>query len=111
MVQDTIPDHAPDEIAILHFDTDYYESTRHEIFDLYPRLVPGGVLIIDDYGHFRGSVLAVDEIPGGVRRSLAVLHLGRAGSRFPRCEAVAPRRAPLVEGGRPRMSADAAVWS
>jgi hypothetical protein len=61
MVEDTIPSRAPDEIAILRLDTDYYESTRHEIFELYPRLVPGGVLIIDDYGHFRGSARAVDE--------------------------------------------------
>ena len=61
MVEDTIPEHAPAEIAVLRLDTDYYESTRHEMFELYPRLVPGGVLIVDDYGHFRGSALAVDE--------------------------------------------------
>jgi O-methyltransferase len=61
MVEDTIPRAAPDRIALLRLDTDYYESTRHEMTHLFPRLVPGGVLIIDDYGHFKGSKQAVDE--------------------------------------------------
>ena len=61
LVEDTIPAKAPDQIALLRLDTDYYESTRHEMFELYPRLVPGGVLIVDDYGHFKGSEKAVRE--------------------------------------------------
>jgi O-methyltransferase len=60
-VEDTIPAHAPDQIAILRLDTDWYASTRHELVHLYPRLSAGGVLIIDDYGHWRGSRKAVDE--------------------------------------------------
>jgi len=36
------------QIAILHLDTDWYESTRHELQHLYPRLTSGGVLIVDD---------------------------------------------------------------
>ncbi len=61
MVEDTVPAQAPEQIALLRLDTDYYESTRHEMFELYPRLVHGGVVIIDDYGHFRGSEKAVKE--------------------------------------------------
>lgn len=60
-VEDTIPAEAPDEIAILRLDTDWYESTRHELVHLFPRLRPGGVLIIDDYGHWQGARRAVDE--------------------------------------------------
>lgn len=60
-VEETVPDHAPDRIAILRLDTDWYESTRHELVHLYPRLVVGGVLIIDDYGHWQGARRAVDE--------------------------------------------------
>ena len=56
-----MPAQAPEQIALLRLDTDYYESTRHEMFELYPRLVHGGVVIIDDYGHFRGSEKAVKE--------------------------------------------------
>jgi O-methyltransferase len=60
-VEDTIPAGAPDRIALLRLDTDWYASTRHELVHLYPRLAPGGVLIIDDYGHFEGARRAVDE--------------------------------------------------
>ncbi len=57
----TIPDQAPQNISILRLDTDWYESTLHELVHLYPRLSNGGVLIVDDYGHWRGSRKAVDE--------------------------------------------------
>lgn len=60
-VEDTIPGGAPRRIALLRLDTDWYESTRHEMEQLYPRLSPGGVLIIDDYGHWAGCRQAVDE--------------------------------------------------
>ena len=61
LVEDTIPDEAPDPIAVLRLDTDWYESTRHELEHLFPRLSRGGVLIVDDYGHFEGARRAVDE--------------------------------------------------
>jgi hypothetical protein len=60
-VEDTIPGEAPGQIAILRLDTDWYESTRHELVHLYPRLSPGGVLLIDDYGLWLGQKKAVDE--------------------------------------------------
>jgi hypothetical protein len=60
-VEDTIPKEAPDKIALLRLDTDWYESTRHELTHLYPKLSVGGVLIIDDYGQWEGARKAVDE--------------------------------------------------
>ena len=60
-VEDTIPAHAPELIALLRLDTDWYESTQHELLHLFPRLARGGVIIIDDYGHWRGARQAVDE--------------------------------------------------
>jgi O-methyltransferase len=60
-VEDTIPAQAPEKIALLRLDTDWYESTRHELEYLVPRLSPRGVLIIDDYGHWKGVRQAVDE--------------------------------------------------
>lgn len=60
-VENTVPVQAPETISILRLDTDWYESTKHEMIHLYPRLVPGGVLIIDDYGHWQGARKAVDE--------------------------------------------------
>ena len=63
-VEDTIPGVAPDSIALLRLDTDWYSSTLHELNHLYTRLVPGGVLIIDDYGWWEGARRAVDEYFG-----------------------------------------------
>lgn len=60
-VEDTLPAAAPEKIALLRLDTDWYESTRHELEVLYPRLVDGGVLILDDYGYWQGARKAVDE--------------------------------------------------
>jgi O-methyltransferase len=60
-VEKTLPDAAPAQIALLRLDTDWYESTYHELVCLYPRLSVGGVLIIDDYGHWQGARRAVDQ--------------------------------------------------
>ena len=60
-VEDTIPEQAPKLISLLRLDTDWYESTLHELVHLFPRLSPGGVLIIDDYGCWRGARQATNE--------------------------------------------------
>jgi hypothetical protein len=60
-VEDTIPGAAPGQIALLRLDTDWYESTLHELKHLYARLAPQGVLIVDDYGCWQGARQAVDE--------------------------------------------------
>jgi O-methyltransferase len=72
-VEDTLPDRAPERIALLRLDTDWYQSTRHELEHLYPRLVGGGVLIVDDYGHYAGARRAVDEY-FAARGEPALLH-------------------------------------
>lgn len=51
----------PEKISLLRLDTDWYESSKIELEILYPRLVKGGVLIIDDYGHWEGVKKSVDE--------------------------------------------------
>jgi len=60
-VENTIPKYLPNQIALLRLDTDWYESTKHELENLFPRLVTGGVIIIDDYGYWKGAKKAVDE--------------------------------------------------
>lgn len=57
----TLPAQAPTQLALLRLDTDWYESTRLELVHLYPRLNAGGVLIVDDYGYWRGARQAVEE--------------------------------------------------
>ena len=60
-VEKTIPNTIPSKIAILRLDTDWYESTKHELIHLFPLISKNGVLIIDDYGYWAGSKKAVDE--------------------------------------------------
>jgi len=61
-VLETIPGkEIPGKISLLRLDTDFYESTKHEMEQLFPLIARGGVLIIDDYYSFAGARRAVDE--------------------------------------------------
>jgi hypothetical protein len=60
-VERTIPLRSPDSIALLRLDTDWFQSTYHELVHLWPRVADGGILIIDDYGDWAGAKQAVDE--------------------------------------------------
>ena len=48
--KDTLPTLADREWALIRLDGDLYESTMDGLRNLYPRLQPGGFLIVDDYG-------------------------------------------------------------
>jgi len=82
MVERTIPQQSPGKIALLRIDTDWYSSIKHVLEQLFPALVPGGVLIVDDYGHFTGARKAVDDYfnEHGVRMLLnRIDYAGRIG--------------------------------
>jgi len=78
-VEETIPRYAPQRIALLRLDTDWYESTKHELHHLFPRLSPGGVVIIDDYGHWSGARRAVDEYIRDHRISILLTRIDYTG--------------------------------
>lgn len=85
-VESTIPEIMPQEIALLRLDTDWYESTKHELRHLFPLLSVNGVIIIDDYGHWGGAKKAVDEYLS--ENNLALLlnridYTGRVGIKSP----------------------------
>jgi hypothetical protein len=48
-------------IALLHIDTDLYDPAKTILEHLYPQVVRGGVVVLDDYGTFPGGTQAVDE--------------------------------------------------
>lgn len=60
-VEETIPATVPQQAALVRLDTDWYESTMHELVHLYPLIPSGGVLIVDDFGHWEGARRAVEE--------------------------------------------------
>lgn len=78
-VEQTIPRTVPERLALLRLDTDWYESTRHELQHLFPRLATGGVLIIDDYGHWDGARRAVDEYFAGEHPPLLLSRIDYTG--------------------------------
>jgi len=51
----------PKHVALLRLDTDWYQSTKIELEVFWPRLTKGGVLIVDDYWHWKGARKAVDD--------------------------------------------------
>jgi hypothetical protein len=59
--QDTVARNKPARIALLRLDGDWYESTKVCLDHLYPLVVPGGIVVIDDYGDWEGCRKAVDE--------------------------------------------------
>lgn len=56
-----VPSNLPTQISVLRLDTDWYASTRAGVRTLYPLVVTGGLLIVDDYGHWQGARKAIDE--------------------------------------------------
>jgi predicted O-methyltransferase YrrM len=61
LFEQTLSQHEVQNIAVLHLDCDWYESMRCCLERLYDRVSPGGVIQIDDYGHWQGARKAVDE--------------------------------------------------
>lgn len=50
-----------DAFAVIRLDGDLYESTMQSLEALYPRLTPGGFVIVDDYGAISASAAAVHD--------------------------------------------------
>jgi Macrocin-O-methyltransferase (TylF) len=61
LFQNTLHRLGAGEIAVLHLDGDWYESTKCGLEALYDKVAPGGFIQIDDYGHWAGCRKAVDE--------------------------------------------------
>lgn len=55
------PSLIPGRVSVLRLDTDWYEPTKLQLETFWPILEKGGVLLLDDYGHWAGSKAAVDE--------------------------------------------------
>ena len=78
-VEETLPKEAPEKISLLRLDTDFYKSTQVEMEHLYPRLAQGGVILIDDYGHWQGARQAIDEYLANNKVKLLLNRLDYSG--------------------------------
>ncbi len=82
--QDTLPRHLSDigPIALLHIDGDWYESTRCVLENLYDRVVPGGLIQVDDYGYWQGCTRAVDEFKAVMGNQFNIQNIDGSGAWF-----------------------------
>ncbi|MBT2381781.1 class I SAM-dependent methyltransferase [Streptomyces sp. ISL-111] len=65
---ETLPEELPDGIAFAYLDGDFYDSTLTGLTHCVTRLVPTGVLLVDDYADTTVNPRAWDGLPG-VRRA------------------------------------------
>jgi O-methyltransferase len=66
----------PEQIAILRLDTDWYESSKYELEQLYNNVVIGGVIIFDDYYHWDGQRRATDDFFKSLNIEYKFVNLG-----------------------------------
>ncbi|MGO9602013.1 MAG: TylF/MycF/NovP-related O-methyltransferase [Candidatus Binataceae bacterium] len=78
---DTVGEAAPSigPIALLHLDGDWYDSTKVCLDALYPLVSSGGIVVIDDYGHFEGCRRAVDEFISRLPHAVLLNHIDYSG--------------------------------
>lgn len=75
-IEDTVPKYVEENpglrISLLHFDADLYRPTVVALEHLWPLVVPGGVVLFDEYGipPWEGESKAVDEFFAGKRTAL-----------------------------------------
>ena len=77
-VMETLRDDAniPDKIAILRLDTDWYETSKYELERMYNNVVPGGVIIFDDYYHWDGQRRATDDFFASIKIEYKFMDIG-----------------------------------
>lgn len=90
LFQDTIPQRLPARIAFAHLDGDWYDSTRHALTAVWPRLSLGGRVQLDDYGAWEGCRKAVDEFVSVMGVRLHLIPMG--GAWFARVVSTGPDR-------------------
>jgi hypothetical protein len=49
------------KISLLHIDVDLFEPTKLALELLFPLVVKGGIIVLDDYGAFAGANKAIDD--------------------------------------------------
>jgi Macrocin-O-methyltransferase (TylF)/Anaphase-promoting complex, cyclosome, subunit 3/Tetratricopeptide repeat len=71
----SIPSDISDLFAVVHLDCDLYTPMKAGLAFFYPRLSPGGLLILHDYssGYFPGAKQAIDEFAATIQENLVLL--------------------------------------
>ena len=86
LVENTLPCNEIEKIALLRLDTDWYDSTKHELIHLFPKITKNGVLLIDDYGYWQGCRKAVDDYIKDHSLSILLHRTDHTGRSAIKCE-------------------------
>jgi O-methyltransferase len=84
-VCDTLNAFTHKKVALMRLDTDFYDSTKHELHTLYPKLVDRGVVIIDDYGHWHGARKATEEFLMSLPIKPLLFYVDNTARQFIKC--------------------------
>lgn len=74
-----------DQIAILRLDADWYESTKFCLDNLYDLVAPGGFVVIDDYGKWKGCRKAMDEFIRAKKINRKLIKIDSSCMYFQKC--------------------------
>jgi predicted O-methyltransferase YrrM len=68
----------PGPYAFVHIDVDLFESTMDALLQFYPLVLPGGIIVVDDYAGqpTPGATKAVDAFMEDVRETLVMAECG-----------------------------------
>lgn len=84
-VCETLNTFSHNQVALMRLDTDFYDSTKHELTTLYPKLVDRGVVIIDDYGHWQGARKATEEFLIDLPTQPLLFYIDSTARQFLKC--------------------------
>lgn len=70
-------------ISVLHIDADWYDSVKTALTTLYDKVVPGGFVVLDDYGYWQGCRKALEDflVERGIY-SIEIVRIDRVGGYF-----------------------------
>ncbi|MGE0821069.1 MAG: TylF/MycF/NovP-related O-methyltransferase [Candidatus Binatia bacterium] len=70
-------------VSLLHIDADWYNSVKVALETLYDKVVPGGFVVLDDYGYWEGCKKALDDyIAENGLRNISLKRVDRIGAYF-----------------------------
>jgi FkbM family methyltransferase len=83
---ETLPVSPVKHIAFLRLDGDLFTSTWDALISLYDKVLPGGVIYVDDYGSYRGCRDAIEKFRGeyGIHDTLHYIREDKPSLKIPR---------------------------
>lgn len=80
----TLKQELPEAIALLHIDTDWYDCVKAPLDYLYPKVVPGGYVVVDDYWFHQGCKAALTDFikEQGLEDKITLIRVDRSAVYF-----------------------------